>query len=119
MSLPATGTITLGGITLSDHLVLRGLRVPTVAVDQQRTKGGKLTALVNRLSGGRTLELEGIFTAAQLNAVRAIEGDEVTLVHPRGTFSVMVIGYDLDEVFERVDQQDDDYEQGSIILLER
>lgn len=119
MILPATGAITLGGITLPDNLTLRGLRAPTVAVDQQRTKGGALIALVNRLSGGRSLELYGEYLPAHLDAVRAIEGTEVTLVHPRGTYAVMVTGQETEPWSERVNPAADDFEIGSIYLLER
>lgn len=119
MSLPQTGIITLGGITLPDDLVLRGLRAPSVAIDQQRTKAGALVALVNRLSGGRSLELHGAFLPAHLDALRAIEGNEVTLVHPRGTFAVMITGQQSEPWSEHVDEAADDFEFGSIFLLER
>lgn len=95
-------TITLGTLTLSDHLVLLGLEsAPGVAYSLRRTLGGRAVLQVGpALSGGRTLQLqsEGHLTHAAVAAIKAIEaaGQVVTLSHPRGTFSVLVVAVELD-----------------------
>ncbi|MCB2217994.1 MAG: hypothetical protein KQH59_18180 [Desulfobulbaceae bacterium] len=120
LPLPSTGVISLGGIALCDNLVLRGLRAARVVIDKQPTKGGKLIALANHLSGGRSLELYGHYTTAQADALQAIEGTDVPLVHPRGTFTVMIEGNDLVPLWDHLTTAaDTDIEIGSIFLLER
>ncbi len=120
IALPATGLVALGGVTLCDNLVLRGLRAPQVAISQQRTKGGKLFALANRLDGGRALELYGHYTTGQADALQALEGVEITLVHPRGTFAVMIEGNDLEPLWGYLTTRNsNDIEIGTFFLLER
>lgn len=120
LPLPVTGIVSLGGIQLCDNLVLRGMRATRVALDQQRTKGGKLTALVNRLSGGRALDLYGHYTTAQADALQALEGQEITLVHPSLTVTVMIHDNDLVPLWDYLTTRDAaDIEVGSFFLLER
>lgn len=91
-------TITLGGITLSDHLVLLGIEeAPARAMSSQRTLGGRMVVAVGpSLTDGRSLSLqsENHLTLAQITSIKALEasGQTVTLSHPRGTFSVIVTG---------------------------
>jgi len=120
MPLQCTGTVTLGGVVLSDDLLLRNLRAPRVQIEQQRTKGGINQTLVHQLDGGRRLELYGFFTTDQGDQVQALEGLDVTLVHPRGTFAhVLVEQVDIAAPLEHVERVGDDLEQGSIYILER
>lgn len=118
--MPSTGIVTLGGVTLCDNLVVRGLRAPMVAIDQQRTKAGGLVALVNRMSGGRALELYGHYTTAQADALQALEGTEIALVHPSLTATVMIDGNDLAPLWDHLTTRlSTDIEIGSFFLLER
>lgn len=119
MKLPISGIIKMGGISLCDNLLLRGLRAPRVAVDAQRTKGGVTIGLVNRLSGGRQLELYGEYTTALANQLQALEGQDIPLIHPKRNFTVMIIGNTLQLWRELTTADDDDIEEGSFILLER
>lgn len=87
----------LGGVTLSDHLVLDGLETaPGVVVNQQRTLTGVSVVQVGVLHGGRSLVLRGDkhFSLAQIQAVKAVEvtAQAVTLSHHRGTFNVLITG---------------------------
>lgn len=90
-------TVTLGGITLSDELVLHGLesrRMSEVAVTY--LLGGKAVVQADPLDqvSGVPLSLAGEyhFTLAEIKAVQGLVGQEVELVHHRGTFSVVVVG---------------------------
>lgn len=95
-------TIFLGALTLSDHLYLDGIDNATgVAISQKRTLGGRSVVQVGpTLDKGRTLSLqsEGHITHAQVGSIKAMEklGQEVTLTHPRGTFSVIIAGTELE-----------------------
>lgn len=112
--------ISLGGISLSDNLLLKGLRGEPVAVDVQRSEGGVAQVLVAQMEGGRVLGLEGYFTAAQVDALMdmAMLRQPVTLVHPRGTFSVLITGSSLEDWIEYVEPDPDDFEVGTINLIE-
>jgi hypothetical protein len=99
---------TLGGVTLSDHLILLGIEsAPGVAWSARRTLGGRQVVQVGpRLVGGRELILqsENHLTRANLLAVKALEvaGVPVALVHPRGTFSVLITAIDVEADFDFV-----------------
>ena len=113
-------TITLGGLELSDNLLLRGLRSDPVAVDVQRSDAGVAQVLVAPMEGGRVLGLYGYFTAAQVDALMAMAAIRlpVQLVHPRGTFTVLITGSTLEEWWDNVQPDPNDIEQGTINLLE-
>jgi hypothetical protein len=108
-------------LVLSDNLLLRGLRSALVAVDIQRSDEGVAQILVAPLEGGRALGLEGYFTAAQVDQIETMaqSGLPVELIHPRGTFQVLIT--DLSELSNWVDYVEpdpDDYETGIIQLIE-
>lgn len=114
-------TISLGGLVLNDNLLLRGLRSAPVAVDIQRSDEGVSQILIAPLEGGRALGLEGYFSAAQVDQIEAMSKGllPVTLIHPRGTFQVLIT--DLSELANWVDYVEpdpDDYETGTIQLIE-
>jgi hypothetical protein len=94
-------TTSLGTRTLSDHLILQGIEAaPGVAYSARRTLGGRMvTQLGPTLSAGRELALqsENHLTYADVAAIKAIEalGQPVTLVHPRATLTVLIIGVDV------------------------
>lgn len=112
--------ITLGGLQLSDNLLLKGLRAEPVAVDMQRSDEGVALVLVAPIEGGRLLTLDGYFTAAQVDSLMDMARlrQPVTLVHPRGTFSVLITGSSLEDWIEYVEPDPDDYEVGTINLIE-
>lgn len=95
-------TVSLGGIALSDDLVLQGIEeAPGIAMSARRTLGGRQIVQVGpSLAGGRVLSLqsENHLTLSQITAIKAIEstGQAVILVHHRGTFSVLITGTEVD-----------------------
>ena len=100
-------TISLGGHTLSDHLLLLGLdEAPAQTISQARTLGGRLVLTMLPLESGRELSLqsENHITTADLAAVRALydAGQIVALVHPRLTAEVIITGIDLAPHFDFV-----------------
>lgn len=116
-------TVTLGGITLSDHLVLSGIETaPGVVVNSRRLLGGALNIQTASVSGGRALTLSGEnhFTLAQVSAIKVLEaqGQSVELIHPRGTFNVLIIGTPVEPEEQLADQPDDAWYSGDINLLE-
>lgn len=102
-------TITLGSLTLPNDIVLLGLdSAPGLAYSARRTIGGRM--VVQRgptLTGGRTLQLQSEYHLdhADVAAIKAIEaaGQVVTLSHPRGTFSVLVVAVELEPDQQFVD----------------
>jgi hypothetical protein len=86
-------TVSLGGIALSDHLVL-DIGGAGVAFSQRRLIGGSSCVQVNGNSGGRQLTLGGVnhWTLEQVDQVRALEAAAlpVTLIHHRGIFQAVI-----------------------------
>jgi len=118
-------TITLGGISLGvaygDELVLRGLDAPAIALSSQRSEGGTLHILTAPLVGGRALELEGFITYAQRTAIEALiaAAAAVTLVHPRGTFSVLITATAFEDALtEYTNPRTTEWLTGTISMLE-
>lgn len=113
-------SITLGHVLLSDDIRLHGLRVAPVAADIGRSDDGVAQVLITELEGGRNLDLVGLFTSAQVDQVMDIARarQPVTLVHPRGTFRVLVVGCDLADWIDYVEPDPDDFEEGKIQLIE-
>lgn len=90
-------TVTLGGIALSDDLVLQGLESrPMGEVSVTYLLGGKAVVQHDPVDQvyGVPLSLAGEyhFTLAEIKAVQGLVGQEVELVHHRGTFQVVVLG---------------------------
>ena len=113
--------MTLGGVTLSDHLVLDGLETaPLIAHSQRRTLTGESVVQSAPMSGGRALSLrsENHLTLEQINQVRALAGQAVTMVHDRGTFTVLVVGIDVEAAFDHADPKTDDWYSGTINMIE-
>jgi len=117
-------TVSLGGISLSDHLVLDGIETAKhVAMSARRTLGGRMVIQVGAtLTGGRELTLSGKnhFTLNQINAIKELEklGQSVQLIHPRGTFVVFVTETPVTPTVSYVDPEGNDWYSGSIILQE-
>jgi len=113
-------SISVGGLALSDNLLLRGLRGEPVAVDVQRSEGGVALVLIGDMESGRPLALEGYFTAAQVDALMDMARlkQPVTLVHPRGTFSWLITGSSLEPWIDYVEPDPGDYEFGTVNGIE-
>lgn len=118
-------SVTLGGIVLSDHLYLDGLdKSPAVAISEPfRLLGGSSrTQIGPTLSGGRQLALlsEYHVTHAQVASLKAIEGTETSLVHPTGTYTVIIASLELepDELLADPDSASELYYSGTINLIE-
>ncbi len=114
---------TLGSVALSDHLTLSGLETaPDVVVNQRRTITGEPVVQVAPIAGGRTLTLSGEnhFTLAQIQAVKvlAAAGSAVTMIHHRGTFSVLITGTPVVPTIDYADPGADDWYSGDITMLE-
>lgn len=117
-------TVTLGSITLSDHLFLDGLEnAPAIALQAKRTIGGRMIATVGSpLAGGRTLILqsENHLTLAQVTAIKALQasGAAVTLTHHRGIFSVRVAAVNVSPDDNYANPDASVWYSGEITLLE-
>jgi len=115
--------VSLGSVILSDELLLTGLdsSVPVV-VDAKRTLGGRQVVRTDPSPGGRSLSLDGKnhFTYDQKDAVQELAAlrQAVTLVHHRGTFTVLIVGVQLDPSPKLKDPLGTNWLSGSILLLE-
>ena len=115
--------VTLGAVTLSDHLTLDGLETsPDVAVNQRRTLTGRSVLQLLATPGGRTLTLEGThhWTYAQIAAIKALAalGAPVALVHHRGTFSVVIVAVEVEPSIEYANPSGSDWLSGTVTLIE-
>lgn len=115
-------TVSLGGIALSDELVL-DIGPAAAAVSMRRLIGGAACVQTNPASGGRTLTLSGEhhWTLGQVGQIRNAQalGMPVTLVHHRGTFSVVIVDTaDLTPSIPYANPQDADWYSGSITMIE-
>jgi hypothetical protein len=125
-------TITLDGTTLSSNLVWRGeFDSPAAAQSVQVTIGGRTVVQQASLDGGRTVVLEatdlgdkykGVFTRAQVQAIKALEasGAAVALVYGSQTLQVVVAAGGV-QVYPLIDSNEpgaDDEYLGTITLIE-
>lgn len=124
--------IKLGNTILCDDLQLTGLEeTKRVAATTYTSLGGESSTIAVPLStSGRPLDLisrksgdrlYGFFTQAQLDSIKAIEetGLPATLIHPRGTFTVLVAGVENpQQVFEVNDPTPDRIYTAIIKLIE-
>lgn len=114
---------TLGSVQLSDNLVLDGIEsAPGIAWSQRRTIMGASVVQVTPVSGGRRLTLVsgGHLTISQAEAVRTVmeAGQPVTLVHHRGTFSVLVVSIEVEPDTRYADPAPGDTCSGTITMIE-
>ena len=118
--------ITLGGVTLSDHLLLLGIDdAPALSVSARRTLGGSMVIQSRPLVGGRSLALQSEYhlTHAHLTAIKALEnaGEVVALVHPRLSCNVLITSIEVEADFSYVDpgaSGADPWYSGTINLIE-
>lgn len=116
-------TVTLGSITLSDHLVLTGLEnAPAIAPRQLRTLAGYAVIQQGFNIGGRILALvsENHLDLDDVTAIRTLFalGQPVTLTHHRGTFVVLITGINVEPVTNYSDPDGAVWHSGEINLLE-
>ena len=117
-------TVTLGGLTLSDNLVLDGLEnSPAIAMSARRTLGGRMISTFGpSLTGGRSLSLqsENHLTLAQIISLKTFEasGAALTLSHPRGTFTVSITGIEVEPDSMVVNPDGSIWYSGVINLIE-
>lgn len=115
-------TVSLGGITLSDHLVLTIGQLPA-GISQRRLIGGASVVQADGSSGGRTLTLAGEhhWTLAQVEALQVLQasGQAVTLVHHRGAFQVVISDTsELQPSIEYANPTAADWYSGSVSMIE-
>lgn len=118
--------VTLGGITLSPDLALRGLDDLTpIAQNFRHTLMGGVVVLQLAISAGHELALVaddnsgGYLTHKQAEDIRALlgAGAPVVLNHPRGTYEVMIKQVTWEPLVEYDDVEDDDEGFGTIALI--
>lgn len=115
-------TVSLGGITLSDHLALTIGQLPA-GISQRRLIGGASVVQADGSSGGRSLTLSGEhhWTLAQVESLQLLQasGQAVTLVHHRGTFQVVISDTsELSPSIEYANPTAADWYSGSISMIE-
>lgn len=115
-------TVSLGGVILSDHLVLEGLETgPLVAYSIKTTLGGSAIVQSDDMDAdiGIKLRLQGEnhFTLQQIQDVRALRGQTVELIHPRGTYQVIVLKTPAEPAINYADPVADDWYGGEIIMI--
>lgn len=117
-------TVSLGGITLSDHLTL-DIKGAGAAYSQRRLIGGASVVQADGSSGGRTMILNSAMhiTKVQLEQIRSIQalGQAVELVHHRGSFAVVIT--DTSDMADDLDIADPDNDptltvSGNITMIE-
>lgn len=115
-------TITLGGITLSDHLILTGdITAQRVVANKRRTIGGEAHITTATVSSGDDLILSGEnhFTRAQIVSIKELEAARtaVSLVHHTGTYIVLVTGTNVEQTFNYADPVSTDWYSGDITMI--
>ena len=125
-------TITLNGVTLSSNLVWRGeFDAPAAGQSVAMTIGGRQVIQTAPIDGARTVVLEatdmgdkykGVFTRAQVQAIKALEaaGTTVTFVYGTQSLSVVVAAGGV-QVYPLIDSNEpgaDDEYLGTVTLLE-
>jgi len=124
-------TISLGGIALNDNLLLTDPSdSPQVAMSVRQTFGVPVVQKMAR-SAGKTLVLSslmegnsvrgGVFTQMQKEQIAAVRdaGNVVTLVHPRGTFTVVipVDGVQLVPMWKKLSPGPDEAHTGTVTMI--
>lgn len=121
--------ITLGALSLNSNLFLDGvdsMRLTTVSIS--RTILGKTIIQYGPAPAGHELQLissrnsnrlRGFFLQSEIDAMKVMETtvEQVTLVHPRGTWQVIVNGINVEPVFKVNDHPANCRLTGSIQLL--
>lgn len=118
-------TVTIGGITLSNDLALRGLDdLKPIAQNFLPTLAGGTVVQQMAITSGHSLSLVaddrgGFITYGESVSIRALQaaGNPIVLVHPRGTYEVMVEQVNWEPLVDFVDKENSDQGLGSIELI--
>lgn len=115
--------ISLSGIELSDDLQLKGLEdSPGIAYTQKRTILGNLVIHTSTNIGGRSLSLQGTndYTQEQIDQIKELEqaGSVVELIHPRGTFNVLITNVAVTQATENPEPSSEEWYSGEISMIE-
>ncbi len=113
----------LGPVTLSDHLILSGLESASpIAVSARRTLGGRSVVQSLATPAGRlfTLQGENHFSLQDLQDVQdlAAINQAVSLVHARGTFTVLITAVDPEPAWSLADPESTSLYSATITLQE-
>ncbi len=116
-------TTSLAGIVLSDDLRLDGLEnAAGIAYTTKRTVTGSLVVHTASNTKGRTLTLTGTYdyTKSQIDQIKEVEqqGARVSLVHPRGEFTVIITSVSVEPATQNPDPSDDEWYSGDITMIE-
>lgn len=111
----------LGGIELSEELVLT-IQGSGVGYSQRRLIGGASVVQADGSSGGRIMTLSGEnhWTKGQADQIEAMQaqGLPVELLHPLGTYTVLIATSQLQPTKNFHDPIDSDWYTGSITMIE-
>jgi hypothetical protein len=115
-------TVSLGGISLSEHLAL-DIQGAGLAYSQRRLIGGASVVQADGAFGGRVVTLSGDnhWTLAQVEQIQAMQALAlpVEMIHHRGTFSVLITDTtNLEPAFGYADPDLDDWYTGHITMIE-
>ena len=114
--------VSIGAITLSDHLTLAGIDIAPVRITQRRTIAGRPITQSAPAPGGRVLTLSGEhhWTYDQAAALRALAAlaAPVTLIHHRGAFTVLITAIKLEPSIAYANPGGSDWLSGAVTLLE-
>ena len=125
-----TGLVTLDTVDLDDNLILTGVEInPDLGYSIRELLGGPAAIQTDLRDVGAQLSLtalrdgsrkHGQFCQYQIDALKAVSAlrQTVTLVHPKGTYSVYILDFVVIESDEREQPHVNKKWHGSIILQE-
>lgn len=98
-------TVSIGAITLSDHLLVPELKNMARRVTSTRyTMGGRAVIQSAAIANGQQITLVdegplGVLTGTQIDAINAYQasGEVVTFVHHTGTWRVIVLAVEVEQ----------------------
>lgn len=117
--------IAIGGVVLSDHLLLPGIKnIPLRAASIRTTLGGRVVHQSIAMSSGQELVLTdpgdgiGLFTGAQLDAINMYRGSASTVdfIHHLGAWRVIVEAVDVEQADGLADPTANDTYYGTITM---
>lgn len=125
-------TISLGGLVLSDDLIIENIyNAASIGQSENITIGGSPVVHSDPQSGGRNFLLTthmlnghhvGTFTTAQLDTLKAHEtsGSEIVFIYETQTFNIKIKagGFNVKPLLPKANQSATDLHVGSITLIE-
>lgn len=120
--------ISIGGIVLSDHLLMPGIKNQVTRAGSTRytmgAAGGRAVYISVPILNGQVLELVdpsemGAFTGTQVDAINEFRAtaDEVTFVHHLGSWQVVVVGVEVTQADGYANPSANDLYTGTISLM--